>query len=342
MLVPALSLAFNVGFNQAWLKNNYEHQWTGADYSPSETRRILDLTSHAGGETLRLWLFEGQNSTSLIWKAEKVSGLHPDFLKNLEDFIKAARERNIKVYLTLFDGNLLRTLQNGPFRNRWWNILNNKFGARAAFQQNALNPLLEFLYRDDIRPWVFGLDVMNEIDAAVAGWEFEGGWKGANNFVCDFKNRIHSQRQSQLSIPVTASIGWPAIPFYSKGAQNLILDPNPHPSCVDFWDIHFYNNEGKIPNCEKIKQVSKKYKKKIYLGEFGQQSKQFSDSLQLLSTREFIKNAKACGLSGALAWRLSDIRPEANPEARFSYEAYGVTRPAYQWIKEWNLLQESN
>jgi endo-1,4-beta-mannosidase len=126
------------------------------------------------------------------------------------------------------------------------------------------------------------------------------------------------------------------IPFYSRGAANLILDPNPHPSCVDYWDIHFYNNEGSIPNCEKIAQVARSYGKKIYLGEFGQLSKSYSDELQVKTVTNFIRNAKACGFSGALAWRLADIRAGNNPEARLSFEAFGKMRPAYDVIRNWN------
>jgi hypothetical protein len=79
-----------------------------------------------------------------------------------------------------------------------------------------------------------------------------------------------------------------------------------------------------------------KYKKKIYLGEFGQLSKSYDDNLQLMVNNNFANNAKRCGFSGALAWRLSDIRPGVNPEARYSYEAFGKPRPAYQFVKTFN------
>jgi hypothetical protein len=328
--------AFNVGFNQAWWNNSYSSQWIDGSYPPSEVRRVLDLTKNAGSRTLRVWLFEGQDPQSLLWKDGKVSGLHPDFLKNFEDFIIAARERGIQIYPTLFDGNILRTLQKGPFRDRWWNLLNNKYGARQAFEKKALEPLVKLLSREDIRPSVFGLDIMNEIDAAVSGAEFDKDWASANELVCALRGVVRAKRGRSSAVPVTASIGWPMIPFYSRGAANLILDPNPHPSCVDYWDIHFYNNEGSIPNCEKIAKVSRDYKKKIYLGEFGQLSKAYSDDLQVKTVTNFIRNAKACGFAGALAWRLADNRAGNNPEARLSFEAFGKMRPAYDVIRNWN------
>ncbi|MEO5668519.1 MAG: hypothetical protein ABIR96_10705 [Bdellovibrionota bacterium] len=330
------SLAFNVGFNQGWWKDNYGGQWIDPNYSPAEVRRILDLAQDAGSKTLRIWLFEGQDPHALVWKNDLVAGLHPDFLRNFEDFLMAAKERHIQVYPTLFDGNVLRTVKGG-LRNRWWNIMNGKFGARDAFQKNALAPVLALLYRADLRPGIFGIDVMNEIDAAVVGGKFEKSWASANALSCGTRDFIRTRRAGQSAIPVTTSVGWPWIPFFSRGAANLILDPNPHPSCVDFWDLHFYNNSGSIPNCEKIAKVSRDYGKKMYLGEFGQLSKLFSDSMQSKVTKNFIQNAKACGFSGALAWRLSDNRSGESSELRFTHEIAGKMRPAFDVIRKWNF-----
>jgi hypothetical protein len=328
--------AFNVGFNQGWFFNSYAHQWSNASYSSVEARRVLDLAKGAGAKTLRMWLFEGPSSNALLWKNGVVVGLSTEFVKNFQDFLKAAKERDINIYITLFDGNMLRSLQSGEERSRWWNLLNNKQGARNAFETNALGPLLSILYRAEFRSAVFGIDVVNEMDAAVSAFRFEDQWSGANTFTCGIRSFVRSRRGSFSAIPVTASVGWPAIPFYNRGAANLILEPNPHYSCVDFWDIHFYSDQGTIENCEKIGDLARHYRKPVYLGEFGQKSKSYNDSLQVSVTQKFVERAKACGFSGALAWRLSDVRPGHNPEARFSFESNGKTRPAYNFIKSWN------
>lgn len=328
--------AFNVGFNQGWFFDRYAHQWSDKSYDAVEARRVLDLSKSAGAQTLRMWLFEGPSSSALIWKSGKVAAISAEFLKNFEDFLRAAKQRNVMIYVTLFDGNTLRSLKTAEDKARWWNLLNNEQGARTAFENNALAPLLAMLYRSDLRASIFGLDVANEIDAAVAGFRFADKWSGANSFTCGIRNYVRSRRGRAPAIPVTASIGWPMIPFYTRGAANLILDPNPHPSCVDFWDIHFYSDQGAIENCASIGKLARRYGKKVYLGEFGQKSKGFSDKLQLSTTQRFLQNAKACGFAGALAWRLSDQRSGYNEEARFSFEAYGKTRPAYEYIRDWN------
>ena len=73
---------FNVGFNQAWFNNSFSNQWINPQYDNLETQRVLDLTKNSHSQIIRVWLFEGMNSPSLIWKEGKVAGLHPDFLKN--------------------------------------------------------------------------------------------------------------------------------------------------------------------------------------------------------------------------------------------------------------------
>jgi len=328
---------FNVGFNQAWIHSNYEKQWSDKFYDAIEVKRILELTKNSGAKSIRMWLFEGTNPTGLVWNDGKVSSISPDFLKNFEDFLKEAKKRDLLVYPTYFSAGSLEYAKGDlPTLNRWWNLINNKFGGREAFLK-ATRPLLDLMYNPKYRSTIFGIDVSNEIDAGIILNSFENGWYGANEFVCAVRESIRSaSRNEQESIPVTASLGWPYIPMKSRGAINIILDPNPHPNCIDFWDIHLYNNYGNIPNCEEIKALVQKYKKKIYLGEFGQFSKSYDDNLQLMVNKNFVNNAKRCGFSGALAWRLSDIRPGVNPEARHSYEAFGKPRPAYQFIKIFN------
>lgn len=339
---------FNVGFNQAWLGTYYSGQWQESYvdaetkknvpvYSAAEADRMLDLTKNAGGKNLRIWLFEGQNSTALKWSKDgKVEGLDPAFLKTFEKFLLQAKAKGIQVYPTLFDANAFNDMPAGPMRDRWWNLMNDKNGGLDAFKKNALEPLFKLLNRPDLRSTISGLDIANEMDAAVNHNRFEKGWEGANKLICNIRSQLHEAKGSGKPIPVTASIGWPMIPLVNRAAADVLLDPNPHPNCVDFWDLHLYNNGGTIPNCAAIKAFVKKYQKKIYLGEFGQFSGAYDDKLQKSNAESFIANAKRCGFSGALAWRLSDVRPGYNPEARYSYEGNGGLRPAYEVIKSAN------
>lgn len=324
---------FNVGFNQAWMKTNFGSQWTNPQFDKKEAIRMLDLASKSGAQTLRVWLFEGVSSTALQWKDGKVAGLHPDFLPNFEFMLKEAKKRGIKLYPTLFTPEPLRDIKDQNLNNQWWNLYNNKFGGLEVFQKNALSPLLNLMKKDEYKDSIFGIDVANEIDSGVLFNRFENKWDGVNKFICSLKKDINP-------IPVTASVGWGKNPLkLYEGAENTIVKPNPSAECVDFWDLHVYRDSGEIKNCDEIKKLIKKYGKKIYLGEFGQDSKRFDDELQKQNAISFIKNAKNCGFSGALAWRLSDVRPGHNTEARHSYEAFekDKMRPAYEVIKNNNF-----
>jgi hypothetical protein len=118
---------------------------------------------------------------------------------------------------------------------------------------------------------------------------------------------------------------------------NLLHDKGPL-ACADYLDFHSYNNEGEIHRCRQLRAYSKLNKKELILGEFGQGffTHRYDNNLQLKNTELYIKSAERCGFKEALSWRLSDIRPGINKEARYSFEAYGQMRPAY-W-----LIQKNN
>ena len=169
---------------------------------------------------------------------------------------------------------------------------------------------------------------MNEIDALVfwstfiRSWGVFPNWNKANEFVCrmykDIK-RLHPKGQ------VTVSVGW-------AWAQNHTLDGSVYEGCVDYFDLHLYNDSGDVPRCEDFKKFTAQKGKKLQLGEFEQKSKSYSDSLQEKVTYQFLKNAKNCGFQSAMSWRLSDVRPGHNEEARYSYESAGQWRPALKWL----------
>jgi len=129
-------------------------------------------------------------------------------------------------------------------------------------------------------------------------------------------------------VPVTASLGW-------LDAETRMLTGYLAQSCMDFFSVHYYNDQGVIPGCLEYKKLAAKGVK-LQLGEFGQSSLSFDDELQKNVTLNFLKSAKECGFVSALAWRLEDYRTGPNSEARFSYMAYGRPRPALDVFRRFN------
>jgi hypothetical protein len=215
--------------------------------------------------------------------------------------------------------------------------LNDKYGVGRCFREGVLRPVLSELARH--AGSVFALDLVNEINARTLPKEstFQGGWEGARKFVGTW-----SQFAKALwpGLRLTASVG------NSCALQDLLprqrgLNQSWCPRGgrrlsglkLDFYDLHLYNDRGEIPYCGALSALSRADRVPILLGELGQASPAYDDALQKGALGKFVQNARRCGLWGALAWRLSDIRPGQNPEARFSFEANGQDRPAVQTMQ---------
>lgn len=331
MLIPLLLLIlkispataeadYKVGFNQAWIYNRYGSQWVDG-FDLKEFKKNIELTRNAGGNILRLWLFEGQESQSFLWKDGRPTGLNPKFVENLRAVIREAKKAGIQLNLTLFDGNMgANKAPSQQIKDYWWNFLNDKYSEREKFINNVYLPLLKILSEGESAGVVSQLDLANEINALTLKKReirFENQWTGANKMVCDF---YRAKKDSGLGkeIAYTASVGW-------SGAAEEILQGHPRPDCVDFFDIHVYNNGGDIPRCKELANYAHSRSKKIQLGEFGQDLGFKIDWLQRLVTKNFLASAKECGFDGAMAWRLS----EPDGSAYLTYEFNGRLRPAY-------------
>lgn len=335
---------FAVGFNQAWLFNRYGSQWVQG-FDSNESQRVLQLAKNANSNIVRFWLFEGFFSDALIWTNDRAVSLNPIFIQNLRVVMQQAKDLGIHLNLTLFDGNMAKAKDIQINRkNYWWNLLNGKYEERSQFISNVFIPLLQVVNDPSFanskgEQVVSQIDLANEINVftfSSSGVRFVDGWKGANRFICDFyaaKNSVAPQ------ILQTASIGW-------GGAVDKILNGDLQPNCVDLFDFHIYDDGGEIDDCEKVANYAHSLGKKIQLGEFGQKwnfgwispgiAKR--DGLQTDITRNFLRNAKSCGLDGAMAWRLAE--PESN--AYLTYERDGKMRPAYYEFQREAALLNSN
>lgn len=293
---------FSTGFNQGWFHNHYGSQWT-TGWDEAEVLRLIRGTRAHAGRVLRVWLFEG--------KAEPT--LAGDKLAHVERALELAEQEGVELYITFFDANIVLQNPTQAERDRWWNLLNDKYGAGARFRADVVGPLCEMMARH--RKAVFAVDLVNEINAFVDRNWVENGWTGVRRFVDVTRAAI----KARLDVPVTASFGW-------GGAEQLVVDRKIPQASVDFYDFHVYDDAGEIASFNEIQALARTFP--VYLGEYGQKSPAFDDALQARVTEAFLRNARRARLVGAFAWRLSDIRPGHNPEARHSYEAFGRWRPA--------------
>ena len=326
--VAARAGTLQVGFNQAWFQDHYGTQYLDGVYDEAEVVRIFKLTRSSGARELRLWFFESLDFPMLEWMGNRISGPRPDFVKNVIRMMRLAKAEGISIYMTLLDAQVYRP-DRVPARDRarFQYLL-----TRAGFQEflsRAVVPLFQAIRDAGLEGVISKVDLMNEGDAAVDRFAF--GWKDASRFLCQGRSALR-QVPGYENVPVTFSVRLSRVLPLPPG----FLEARGAMACADFLDFHSYSNEGGIASCAWVKRYADQKIRPVILGEFGQSyfNHRFDDSLQVENTRAYLRSAEACGFSAALAWRLSDIRPGVNPEARYSFETDSGVRPAFEVIRQ--------
>jgi hypothetical protein len=328
----------SIGFNQAWFHNHYAYQYLDGSFNADEAVRIFRLAKSAGAKTVRLWFFEGLGFPMLEWQGEDLRGLRPDFIRNVVHTLELARREGVQVYMTLLDAQVYRQAHHdAAVRSRFKRIL-SRVGFRL-FLERAVRPLFHAINEAGVAGVISRVDLMNEADVAVDRAAFEGsffggGWREASRFLCQGREAIRTTWGFERT-PVSFSVrlSW-FLPLPSG-----FFDEDGPMACADFFDFHSYSDSGRIDRCHWVKHHSLRDPRPVILGEFGQSyfTAKFDDDLQAKVTRNYLESAKEWGFREALAWRLSDIRPGFNPEARYSFEGSGRSlRPAFEVLRAYS------
>ncbi len=297
---------FVTGFNQGWFDTRtsatYGCTW-GNCYDPVLAEETLSATKNFGGKVLRMWLFEDSGNQNILRTASGFA-LHPAVVDNVRNFMTIARKHGVRVYWTLFADKMPVTLDPADLQR---------------FFDGAVKPLLK-VFADNL-PAIYAIDVYNEIDGGVIRGVFDRGperdeWHNANRLVCSARNFIRSQLGSNVA--VTASLGWPWDPFHFYGGAAGTVGDQPAAECIDFYDFHHYSRTGGFSHCDSLRKLTAR--KPVILGEFGQtgafpwiREPRYPDAgdstgnRRAYAVQKFLTQAKECGLSGALGWRLKEI-----------------------------------
>jgi hypothetical protein len=324
--------ALPVGFNQAWFKNSYGNQYMNSDFDKDEVHRIFKLAKKAGSHSLRLWFFESSKFPMIKFDGITPIKLKDEYISNVLSMLSIAKNYQIKVYMTLFDAHQFNRLKYSKKQLSYLKSFLDRDNGQK-FLENILGPLLQAIDEARLSETIDKIDLINEMDTIVKRLGFKKRWVGVGKMLCQWRG--HIQRiKSFAQTPVTFSIRLHPLIWLPKN----ILEDNGPLACADFIDFHSYSNTGIIHRCNWLSKYAKNNNKDLILGEFGQGffKHVYSDKLQKNVTRQYLKSAKTCGFKQAYAWRLSDIRNGKNKEARYSYEAFGKLRPAFNVIKDNN------
>lgn len=290
VLPPMKTQSFLIGYNEAWFGQNFGTDLTSS-FDLGYVQQTFDQIVASGGHLVRIWVFEAPQGITLGASPPQTGAVSNELLTNLDTVIHEARKRALWVYVGLLDANTATKVQ-GQLHDYYQNLFTNTSGELDAYHQNALAPVLTVL--DKHQDNVFGIDMVNEIEAAISRGTFSDPVNGPRALMKATRDFIKSKSPW---VKVTSTTGW-------DGSQYDITNGLFSGLGLDFYDLHVYADDGTFPGatalCQKVAQDGVP----IYLGEFGQHSMgSADDTLQYNVTADFLNNVKALCFKGAFAWR---------------------------------------
>ncbi len=299
------------GANLAWLDGEY-NTWLGVDphepswgvaYNSSDMNAALSTMHSLGIKVVRVWIMEGDMGCNLDSNGY-VTSVTSEFWSNLDNAVQLAQNNGIALYLTLNNGR-------ADFQEN--------SAMLTAFINNALIPLVE---RYKGNPGVWAIDEMNEIDGTVAGssgnYTSTGStWSEAENYIRTVSTAIHNTDPNRL---VSCSTGW----------HTWTNIDNFRGLGLDFYDFHVYADNGYVPTAASLGMD-----KPIYMGESGQGTAEWSDTLQNQAEANFLSNTDSGGYAGLGIW---DYGYDSGTESDIyqMLETNGSLRPVATTIKDFN------
>lgn len=321
---PALAaptpVCMTLGVNQAWVEGGFGQDLSGG-FDPAAWRSLLRRTRDSGARVLRVWLFEGGPFEGVVWDLHRPVGPEPGFVDHVRALAALAREEQVALYWTAFDGNWPMYVGDGLPRERAWNVMNDRYGYGGEFRRNVLGPVLDALMSDPGTAW--GFDLINEVEGLLKGQRgFAGGWSDARRFVSEWAAFVH---QRAPGLQVTASAG------HGEGAWDIVAGRFDGLG-LDFLDLHVYADGGlpllgpRLAACH-----ARERGLPIVLGELGQKAARVDDALQARTLQRACEQAEAWGYAAVFPWRLEDRQEH---DRRFALWTESGPRPAVAVLRQ--------
>ncbi len=288
------------GFYNDIAVNPHPSTGSGCIYSSAQMNGYLVDLHKMGVTVVRFWLnTEDQGCTLDAYG--NVTGVTTQFWTNLDNIVYLAGSNGISLYLNLSNG-----------RADW---LTNMAMANA-YKTNCLIPLVQ-RYRGSTN--VFGIDLMNEIDAWVAdpvmgnpGISSGSGatWAQAQAYMTNFAAAVHQTDPNRLVSCSQVYHGWSNLHLW----EGLGLD---------FYDFHEYADTISLPPV-----ASLNVDKPVWVGECGQANADltWSDALQTNCELEALNSGYSGGYAGVSIW--SYALPDWQTE---DFVQYGMLNADGSW-----------
>ena len=307
--------SFIKGANLPWIDGDFYNDlavnphypdW-GCGYNSAHMNSYLADLHSMGITVVRFWLNTDDQGCTLDANGY-VTGVTALFWTNLDNVVSLAGNNGISLYLTLSEGRF-DWLTNSAMAN--------------AYKTNCLLPLIQ-RYKGNNR--VFGIDLMNELDAWVADtqmgnpWISSGAsWAQAQAYITNFASAVHSADSNRLVSCSQVYHSWTNLTYW-KGLG------------LDFYDFHEYSDSISLPAASSLGMD-----KPIYIGECGQASgdSTWSDSLQSACELEALNSASSGGYAGVSIWAYQYPDWTLLPQYCM-LNTNGSWRPVCYTIQSWN------
>lgn len=148
---------FLSGVNQAWYTYGADFGKSFYNKSKPHLLHTLDAIHKSGGNSIRIWLHVDGQNTPLFDSSGLVIGLDGNMSHDLSDFLEAARQRNVLVTLSLWNGAVM---DKGS--HLYGLIMNDS--KLESYIENALVPMVQALKSArSLALW----EIMNEPEGCI-------------------------------------------------------------------------------------------------------------------------------------------------------------------------------
>ncbi|MCC6808332.1 MAG: hypothetical protein IT381_12990 [Deltaproteobacteria bacterium] len=280
---------FVLGLNLAWLDGQYAHDFGpsfhhptwGVAYDPAHVEAILAMMQGLGVRLLRVWVFESCEGLEKD-AAERVTGVHPTFWKNFDDFVFTRLPKyDVKVtFMLLGAHHTSECTSPSPIAD---------LAARKAFLDQAMLP---FVARYTASPWVWSIDLANEPEGAVAGdtgnWGAGVSWEAMRSFLSEAAAGV---KNVAPGVFVSAGSGWHGADSVRAGRFSGLG--------FSHLDYHEYDDHGALASYTSLQRRAR-----VIVGEGGQGSHTRDIVLQEKATSAMLANAYGGSYWGFLPWAI--------------------------------------
>jgi hypothetical protein len=282
--------------------NDYDSQWWDTEF-----KKLAD----AGINSCRVWITCDGANDGFIYANGQIEGMTDAFWRDCDDLLRLARKHRIYLMATMMSFD--HTESGRAHFDIWRSTLSDP-DVKQAFIDNFLLPFVQ-RYRDD--PWLYAVDLRNEIE-----WIHESShlgalsWEHLQDFVARSAAAIHDSGSPVLVTMGTASVKWNSASFEGNYWSDTALQGRyDSPSAyLDFYQLHYYDWMHPwfgAPIHDRSPESFGLTDRPVVVGEMPIHPSQFGGAGTALSVLEAFEFMHRSGYAGHYPWM-----PNASPDSQ--------------------------